>query len=72
MYKPLLAAVALACLLSCSNEDDRRAKAKLEHAKQELKHDADKAGREIKKEAHELSREIKKGSEHLKDKVNAK
>ncbi len=72
MYKPLLASAALACLLSCSNEDDRRAKAKLEHAKQELKHDADKAGREIKKEAHELSREIKKGSADLKAKAHSK
>jgi vacuolar-type H+-ATPase subunit H len=75
MYKRFLVAsvaASLAALLSCSSQDESQAKQKLEHAKEELKHDVNEAGREIKKDAKEASREVKKGAEELKEKANSK
>lgn len=81
MYEPLVF-VTIVCglLVGCTQQDDARAKQKLENAKQKLRHDVNRAGEEIKKdghaaadelrkEGHEAGQETKKSSDELKDKA---
>jgi hypothetical protein len=70
MYKPFLIVATLCTFLaSCTQEDNAKAKQKLENAKDELHQDLHKAGQEMKKDSHEAATELRKDAHEAKKEI---